>query len=164
MRTGRTVERNREMEKGSSVRRGARPERVGQQLLDIGTLLWPLLLTIPDGVCRERATKSERATAAEGIGLGKGASHGAPRRRRGCSRSTRSAQLSSARLYSPERRSETRLGSGTQAHRWLAGWLAGLAWRTESPPGHPPRPFTGTEPHPIPVALIHPRTDSRLRP
>jgi len=51
------------MEKGSSVWRGARPGEGGpaaEQLLDIGTLLWPLLLTIPDGVCRE--SDGERAT------------------------------------------------------------------------------------------------------
>lgn len=163
MRTGRIVERNREMEKGSSVWRGARPGEGGPTATRYrNSLVAPFTDYSWRSVSRERRRASERlwTTAAEGIGLGKGASHGAPRRRRGCSRSTR---LGSTLLYSPERRSETRLSSGTQAHRWLVGWLAGLAWRTESPPGHPPRPFTGTEPHPIPVTLIHLCTDSRPR-
>lgn len=136
-------------------------ERVDQQLLDIGTLLWPLLLTIPDGVCREKERERERASNSGG--RDRTWQGGEPR---GPTTTTRLLSLDSARLDSTLRREDPRLGSA-QARRptagWLAGWLAGLAWRTESPPGHPPRPFTGTEPHPIPVALIHLCAGSRPR-
>lgn len=100
------------------------------------TLVAPFL-TVPDGVLREsrgtasrekrrRKTREENEGGPFEAGLALSEAHGG---------------------------AETWLNrSGTQAHRWLAGWV-GLA-HTESPPGHPPRPFTGTEPHPIPGVLI----------
>lgn len=111
-------------------------------------------------VSRERRRASERlwATAAERIGLGKGASTGATGPHDDDEAAL--ARLGSTRLSGEKIRDLAQL---RHAGPPLVGWLAGLAWRTESPPGHPPRPFTGTEPHPIPVTLIHPCTDSRPR-
>lgn len=58
MRTGWIAERNRG--DGERERRDTR-ERV-DQLPGTGTLPWPLLLTIPDGVSREREKEIDRAT------------------------------------------------------------------------------------------------------
>lgn len=108
-------------------------ERVGQQLLDIGTLLWPLLLTIPDGVCREsdgeRASDCERLRR-KGSGLARGQA-------RGPTTTTRLLSLDSARLDSPLRREDPRLGSA-QARRPTAGWLAGWVGLAHREPTGPP--------------------------
>lgn len=87
-------------------------------------------------VSRERRRASERlwATAAEGIELGKGASHGAPRRRRDCSLSSRSTRLGSTLLSGEKIRDSAQLRhAGPPLVGWLAGWV-GLAHREPTGP------------------------------
>lgn len=122
------------MEKGSSGVVRAR-ERVDQQLLDIGTLSWPLLLTIPDGVCR--GSDEERATVSDCGGRDRAWQGGEPR---GPTTTTRLlaalARLGSdSTLLSGEKiRDSAQLRhAGPPLVGWLAGWV-GLAHREPTGP------------------------------
>ena len=144
--------RGAKMEKGRGAARSAKgPDEAGLRLLGVVETLVAPFSTLSLFLCRPSFFLSFfpcSFTEFRGV---------APVERRGKTRGRKRRGPFEAGLALSEAHggAETWLNrSGTQAHRWLAGWV-GLA-HTESPPGHPPRPFTGTEPHPIPAVLICP--------
>lgn len=146
------------MEKGSIVWRGAW-ERVGQ-LLGIGTLLWPLLPTIPDSVPEHRQRERERSRERRGTTSARGTERAtteeepweggreAGRRDGAGGRSARGEQrphdeavLSlSLSSNSSERRSETLLRhAGPPLVGWL-GWLGAQRAHRATHRDHSPEP------------------------